>query len=194
MRGVTYIEILAMNQLLYLLLVFTFLIPSHASSGKDMIESKYFGIIEIDWEEEIYIEKRIDLNGRNNECKLMIEPDIEITNSLADQIDLLEVLDEKSRTLFGKYSDDESDIISSFIEFYLADPAPWLESELNLADGLTREVLLSNLKLVQLHVYAESEGKTLFVLDYSLNPDFTDELLVVVYDSKGNFQKITSES
>jgi len=52
-----------------------------------MIESKYFGLIEADWEEEIYVEKSIDLNGRNSECKLMIEPDIEITNALADQID-----------------------------------------------------------------------------------------------------------
>ena len=77
---------------------YSFFIPSHVSSEKDTIESKYFGIIETDWEEAAYIERSIDLNGNNSECKLMIEPEIEITNSLADQIESLEILDEKSRT------------------------------------------------------------------------------------------------
>jgi len=76
-----------MNQLLWMLLIFIFSLTSLASSESGMIESKYFGLIEADWEEEIYVEKSIDLNGRNSECKLMIEPDIEITNALADQID-----------------------------------------------------------------------------------------------------------
>ena len=183
-----------MNQLLRILLIFTFSQASLASSEKDMFESKYFGLIEVDWEEEIYIEKSIDLNGKSSECKLMIEPDIEITNDLTDKIDSLEALDNKSRELFRKYSNEENGIVTSFVEFYLSDPHPWLNSELHFTGDLTKEVLLNNLKLVQLHIYLESEGNILFVLDYSLNPDFTDQLLVVVFDSKGNFQKVTSES
>jgi len=94
------------------------------------------------------------------------------------------------------FNDEEADTVRTYIEHHLEDMDPEELNELiNPADkkNSKEKQLLKKLHLVRVGLYPDSED-SFAVFDYSINPELTQYLVVLVIDETGNLNYLTMES
>jgi len=181
----------------YIILLFGFLFPSQkllATEEATMINTKYFGQIDIDWESEVEIRSDIDINNRKSSCLLMIDPDVKVTKELSTLLDSLPELDSAARKAFDAYNKD--DLIDNFIEHHI--DILKLENDILNSFGITGELnrsdFLKALIISQVNVRVSGINEFQLFVDYMLDDEISNDILVVTFSVTGNVLEIIHES
>ena len=159
-----------------------------------MINTEYFGQIDIDWESEEEIRSEIEVNGRKSSCLLMIDPDVNVTKDLSTLLDSLADLDRTARKTFDVYTKDN--LIDYFIEHHL--DTLKLEDEilksLGISGELNHSTFFKALIISQVYVRVSESDEVQVFIDYMLDDEISNDILVVTFNMSGEVLEIMHES
>ena len=160
--------------------------------------TKYFGEIDLDNVEEYY-ETEIEVQGRPVEITINITGsktiDLDSIQAVEDYLDNLTINEENIRQII--YQDfKEKGEAKNYIDFQveeldkddISDLIESADKKLN-----KKEKLLSVLYLLRIGFYPEKEDKAFAVYDYTIEEEYTDDLLVIIIGKDNNI-KLTIES
>ena len=160
-------------------------------------ELPYFGTITLSDARDYEVEN-IKINDNNVSIDLNFELDKINRKTLIgvrDILENLESIDKKNQNEFRNYISEDG-MIREYFNFYIEGyESQQLNDYLKDADqNLPMELrLLNATKLKRVGIYPDSPN-FFAVLDYRVLAEYSDQILVVILNEKGEIQKITVES
>ena len=182
------------NLRIIIILISMALLPQNslATEEAQMITTKYFGRIDIDWEMEVEIRSEIEINNRKSSCLLMIEPDVKVTDELSKRIDNLSEFDQTARNFFDENGNDG--LIGWFIKHHIETFENEIANSLGVTGELTHSKFLNVLKIEQVVVQMSEMNEVLFIVDYSIGTEISNDILVVSFHMNGEIKELMHES
>jgi hypothetical protein len=166
--------------------------------NKEIVELKFFGKIDLNKTEE-YIDVSANINGNEISIDLnfieekiskqTIEPTIYILDNLS------EIEKKAQKLIFEDYK--IQNVVIDYIEHHLQEFSD--ENLLSLGIVQTEKLeekklkFLNKIKLVRIGIYPE-DFDSIAIFDYTIGRDLTQYLIVLRFDSEGNFVEIVMES
>jgi hypothetical protein len=162
------------------------------------INTKIFGKINFNLAEGIYTTKQIELNNKSLNCDLYVEEDsfenkeTQVKEAF-ELIDKLETLVQDAKKKLIQEKQNSNDIIQPFIEFHFDELREELEQKF---PGISHDNFLDFIKLRSVNLIGDEEDENKFViqLDFCIDKDLSDELLVVNFNKRGKIINIAHES
>lgn len=162
----------------------------------------YFGEIDLDNVEEYYY---VEIEYKDNELNLDLNfEELLIAPAVATQIkhilDNIEAYDIQNRLYIdADYAKaKEGSFVNDFVNYHLEDIGEEIceDIAIDLTATDRDEQFIKKLKLVRVGMYPDSkrENGGFAVFDYSIDPEITDQLLVVNVDALGNLLNVSWES
>lgn len=161
----------------------------------------HFGLIDLDNIEEYYdaeveykdAEVSLDINFEESTLEQHIAMRIKYI------LENIEVYDIKNRVYIdANYAKENNSLVSDFVNYHLEEIGDEIGEDINIdLEASDRdEQFIKKLKLIRLGLYPDSKSENggFAVFDYSIDPEVTDQLLVVNVDAEGNLQHISWES
>lgn len=158
--------------------------------------TKIFGILEIDPSDGLFIDKVITLNGKTFECNLYISEDFierqeKSLDRVIEMLDNLDNFEKRARTQLIE-EQHSNGLIKSFITFHFDELSE--EMKESVSSEIMPENFLDFIKLSSVNIHTDAEEAFIFQLDFCINPEISDELLVVNFGSDGEILRILHES
>ena len=149
---------------------------------------------------EPYYDVDIEFNGRQIQIDLNFD-EKEIDASRLDTvkrfIENIQKFDEQNKTYFlDDYNDEEGDTVKFYLEEFWAEIDQEQFSEatgFEAGDDEPERRLLEKLHLVRVGLYPDNDD-VFAIFDYSIGTDFTNYLIVINTDEKGEMDYMTMES
>jgi hypothetical protein len=165
------------------------------------IQSSIFGVIELDPVDSTFQRTEILVNGVSSTCSLFIgEGLVDQPDVLARTFAWLEDLNALDRRARQAFLEDRLHATAGVVAGYIAE-LEGLDDEIiaQLFEetdpaAITTEVVLSQLKLCGVGLHLEQSFGLTVNLDYCVNPEFTDELLVARFNDDGQVLTLAHES
>ncbi|MBW8244032.1 DUF2004 domain-containing protein [Muricauda oceani] len=181
-----------MKQILIIAIMFSFFGCKNKTE-----ELPYFGTITLSNARDYEIEN-IKINNNNVSIDLNFELDKINRKTLSNVrsiLESLESIDKQNQNKFRNYISEDG-MVQDYFNFYIQEyDFQQLNNYLNDADqSLLIELrLLNATKLKRVGIYPDSPS-SFAVLDYKVFDEYSDQILVVVLNEKGEIEKITIES
>jgi len=159
----------------------------------------YFGIIDPNNLEDYY-DVEIDLNGREIQVDLNFESktiDTTILDSVKRFIDNISEFDNKNKTHIDQdYRNEDCDTVREYVGYCIEECSKDELSEFIDYTSKTaspKAQLMKSLQLVRVGFYPDSED-SFAIFDYSINPEITNQLVVIFTHQTGEMNYMTIES
>ena len=161
------------------------------------IDNKIFGNINVDAKEGAYIsEAAFSNNGRDSRCSLFIGEGFELSehiNLVSNLLDDICKLDEDSRKALSDQNKDNNTTIKDYVEFHLEEVPDEVREKTGNSE-ISSEAFIDSLDLCGVGVHIDSENVISLNCDYCIGKDFSDELLVVRFNTDKMITDIVNES
>ncbi|SBS70609.1 DUF2004 domain-containing protein [uncultured Microbacterium sp.] len=162
------------------------------------IEHDYFGLLESGPDGSIFWSESVDLGDQRVTVDLTAPDQDDVSAAALDvaaaMISSIEDIDMQARNAMVDELDDRT---SEVIEYILQQQAQLGESIEDVLVDISGDVhvdIIRSLQLVSMTILADEHGGSdpFAVLEYALDPDATDEVLLVNLTSDGAVQSVTS--
>lgn len=162
------------------------------------IEHDYFGLLESGPDGSIFWSEVVDFADQRVTVDLTAPDQDDVSQAALDvaaaMISSLEDIDMQSRNAMVSELDDRT---SEVTEYLLQQQATFGEALEELMVDISGDVhmdIIRSLQLVSMTILADEHGGAdpFAVLEYALDPDATDEVLLVNLSSDGDVQSVTS--
>jgi hypothetical protein len=163
------------------------------------ITTTLLGELTVPVEEGLFEDYTLPLGGKEVTFNMFIfenflnEETAKITAMFIDSIPLM--YDKARKEITARAADSE--LIDCFFREGVAETNEDYLLELCQADSreeITKEMFLAALELRGLHIWQNKDGEVRSVLDFSLDEEYTDELLVISFNQALDVVDITNES
>ncbi|GAA3772642.1 hypothetical protein GCM10022240_25880 [Microbacterium kribbense] len=162
------------------------------------IEHDYFGLLESGPDGSIFWSETIELGDQAVAVDLTAPDENDVAQAALDvaaaMITSLEALDRTARNAMVSELDDRTSEVIEYILQQQARLGEELEDFLVDISGDTHIDIIRSLRLVSMTILADEHGGTdpFAVLEYALDPDSTDDVLLVNLNTDGDVQSVTS--
>ncbi len=156
------------------------------------ITGRLFGDIEYDSEDGLWEYINISLDGRSCQCRLDIESELEDVALIQKLMDAIPEMMEKSKAAFLQ-GYPENDTIALFVDYQIEEiehDTLMTCLDVQTEEGITPQNFLRKLQLTGVSI----DGSYECVMDFCLDKDVTDALLVVTFDESLKILSIRHES
>jgi hypothetical protein len=162
------------------------------------IEHDYFGLLESGPDGSIFWSETIVLGDQAVSVDLTAPDEHDVSRAALDvaaaMITSLESLDQAARNAMLAELDDRTSEVIEYILQQQQTLGDDLEDMLVDISGDTHVDIIRSLRLMSMTILADEHGgsEPFAVLEYALDPDSTDEVLLVNLDTDGDVQSVTS--
>ena len=162
------------------------------------IEHDYFGLLESGPDGSIFWSETIELGDQAVSVDLTAPDEHDVSRAALDvaaaMITSLESLDQAARNAMLAELDDRTSEVIEYILQQQQTLGDDLEDMLVDISGDTHVDIIRSLRLMSMTILADEHGgrEPFAVLEYALDPDSTDEVLLVNLDTDGDVQSVTS--
>jgi len=162
------------------------------------IEHDYFGLLESGPDGSIFWSETIELGDQAVSVDLTAPDEHDVSRAALDveaaMITSLESLDQAARNAMLAELDDRTSEVIEYILQQQQTLGDDLEDMLVDISGDTHVDIIRSLRLMSMTIRADEHGgsEPFAVLEYALDPDSTDEVLLVNLDTDGDVQSVTS--
>jgi hypothetical protein len=162
------------------------------------IEHDYFGLLESGPDGSIFWSETVELGDQAVTVDLTAPDEDDVSQAALDvaagMIASLEAIDRISRNAMVSELDDRTSEVIEFILQQQESLGDDLEDYLVDISGDTHIDIIRSLRLISLTILADEHGGTepFAVLEYGLDPDETDDVLLVNLNTDGDVQSVTS--
>ncbi|MRH29571.1 DUF2004 domain-containing protein [Microbacterium sp. SYP-A9085] len=162
------------------------------------IEHDYFGLLESGPDGSIFWSETIELGDQAVSVDLTAPDEHDVSRAALDvaaaMITSLESLDQAARNAMLAELDDRTSEVIEYILQQQQTLGADLEDMLVDISGDTHVDIIRSLRLMSMTILADEHGgsEPFAVLEYALDPDSTDEVLLVNLDTDGDVQSVTS--
>ncbi len=162
------------------------------------IEHDYFGLLESGPDGSIFWSESVELGDQHVTIDLTAPDQDDVSAAALDvaaaMISSLEAVDLRSRNAMVTELDERTSEVTEYLLQQQEALGADLESVLVDISGDTHIDIIRSLQLVSVTILADEHGGTdpFAVLEYALDPDNTDEVLLVNLTSDGDIQSVTS--
>ncbi|MFV0373035.1 DUF2004 domain-containing protein [Microbacterium sp.] len=162
------------------------------------IEHDYFGLLESGPDGSIFWSEVVDFGDQSATVDLTAPDQDDVSADALDiaaaMISSLEEIDLRSRGAMIAELDDRT---SEVIEYILQQQEEWGDELSEMLVDISGDVhvdVIRSLRLVSMTILADEHGggDPFAVLEYALDPDATEEVLLVNITSDGSIQSVTS--
>jgi Protein of unknown function (DUF2004) len=165
------------------------------------IQTRIFGLIELDPVHSTFQRTEILVNGVSSICSLFIgEGLVDQPDVLARTFTWLEDLNALDQRVRRAFLEDRLTSTTGVVAGYISE-LEGLDDEIIARlfkktdlTAISTEAFISQLKLCGVGLHLEQSFGLTVNLDYSLNPEFTDELLVARFNDDGAVLTLAHES
>jgi hypothetical protein len=162
------------------------------------IEHDYFGLLESGPDGSIFWSEIIDFGDQRVTVDLTAPDQDDVSPAALDvaaaMISSLEAIDLQSRNAMVSELDDRTSEVTEYILQQQESLGEALDDFLVDVSGDTHMDIIKSMQLVSMTILADEHGGAdpFAVLEYALDPDATDEVLLVNLTSDGDVQSVTS--
>jgi hypothetical protein len=162
------------------------------------IEHDYFGLLESGPDGSIFWSETIELGDQAVSVDLTAPDEHDVSRAALDvaaaMITSLESLDRSARNAMVSELDDRTSEVIEYILQQQEALGEELDDLLVDVSGDTHIDVIRSLRLVSMTILADEHGgsEPFAVLEYALDPESTDDVLLVNLDTDGNVQSVTS--
>lgn len=162
------------------------------------IEHDYFGLLESGPDGSIFWSETIELGDQAVSVDLTAPDEDDVSRAALDaaagMITSLEALDRAARNAMVSELDDRTSEVIEFILQRQEALGDALEDLLVDISGDTHIDIIRSLRLASMTILADEHGgeEPFAVLEYALDPDDTDDVLLVNIDTDGDILSVTS--
>lgn len=162
------------------------------------IEHDYFGLLESGPDGSIFWSETVELGDQSVAVDLTAPDEDDVSQAALDvaaaMITSLEAVDRSARNAMLAELDDRTSEVIEYILQQQQSLGDDLEDYLVDISGDTHIDIIRSLRLVSMTILADEHGGTdpFAVLEYALDPDETDDVLLVNLDTNGDVQSVTS--
>jgi hypothetical protein len=162
------------------------------------IEHDYFGLLESGPDGSIFWSETIELGDQAVAVDLTAPDEQDVSRTALDvaaaMITSLETLDRSARNAMVSELDDRTSEVIEYILQQQESLGDELDGLLVDISGDTHIDIIRSLRLMSMTILADEHGgsEPFAVLEYALDPDSTDEVLLVNLDTDGDVQSVTS--
>ena len=159
-----------------------------------VFESRFFGDVVV--EKGAFVRRETSLGSRVLTRSLFVGDEFGADQALLDRaaslVDTMETLDQRAREAI----DAEGDDVPGYVTFHLEELEDDVLRRIFGADraAIDRAAFLAKLDLVGVAVHVREPAGFSLVLDYSLGPSVSDQLLAVTFDMEGRATRVSHES
>lgn len=162
------------------------------------IHTSLIGTLEVSVSDGLYQHCEFELGGHTQLIALYIVEDFltkEHVGTVQHLIDQIPTMYQKAKNHITN-SASSNEIMEQYATFHIEELAEDLLSllELNSIDELTPEIFMNVLEPRSIRIGPNNKGAIECSFDYSLPEDYSDELLVVSFDSNLEIYHVTQES
>lgn len=162
------------------------------------IEHDFFGLLESGPDGSIFWSENVDLGDQTVTVDLTAPDQDDVSPAALDVaaalVSSLEQIDRNARNAMLAEVDDRTSEVTEYILQEQDELGDDLESYLVDISGDVSVDVIRSLQLMSLTILADEHGGTdpFAVLEYALDPDATDDVLLVNLTSDGSVQSVTS--
>ncbi len=162
------------------------------------IEHDYFGLLESGPDGSIFWSETVDFADQRVTIDLTAPDQEDVSQAALDvaaaMISSLENIDLRSRNAMVSELDDRTSEVTEYLLQQQESLGDEIEDVLVDISGDTHIDIIRSLQLVSMTILADEHGGVdpFAVLEYALDPDATDEVLLVNLTSDGEVQSVTS--
>ena len=162
------------------------------------IEHDYFGLLESGPDGSIFWSEHVELGDQHVTIDLTAPDQDDVSEAALDvaaaMISALEAIDLKSRNAMVTELDDRTSEVTEYLLHQHEALGEEIEDVLVDISGDVHIDIIRSLQLVSMTILADEHGGSdpFAVLEYALDPDDTDEVLLVNLTSDGDVQSVTS--
>jgi hypothetical protein len=162
------------------------------------IEHDYFGLLESGPDGSIFWSENVDLGDQTVTVDLTAPDQDDVSEAALDVaaslIASIEMIDRTARNAMVSELDDRTSEVTEYILQLQAELGTEIEDMLVDISGDTHIDVIRSLQLMSMTILADEHGgKDPFaVLEYALDPDATDDVLLVNLGSDGDVLSVTS--
>jgi hypothetical protein len=162
------------------------------------IEHDYFGLLESGPDGSIFWSETIELGDQAVSVDLTAPDEDDVSAAALDvaaaMITSLEDVDRSARSAMLAELDDRTSEVIEYILQQQEELGEDLEDFLVDISGDTHVDIIRSLRLMSMTILADEHGGTdpFAVLEYALDPDATDDVLLVNLNTDGDVQSVTS--
>lgn len=162
------------------------------------IEHDYFGLLESGPDGSIFWSETVDFADQRVTVDLTAPDQDDVSQDALDvaaaMISSLEQIDMQSRNAMVSELDDRTSEVTEYLLQQQESFGDEIEDVLVDISGDTHIDIIRSLQLVSMTILADEHGGAdpFAVLEYALDPDATDEVLLVNITSDGEVQSVTS--
>ncbi|GGH39639.1 DUF2004 domain-containing protein [Microbacterium album] len=162
------------------------------------IEHDFFGLLESGPDGSIFWSENIDLGDQNVTVDLTAPDQNEVSRAALDaaaaMVSSLEELDRRARIAMLGEVDNRASEVTEYILMQQETLGEELEDFLVDISGDPAVDIIRSLQLMSMTILADEHGgeDPFAVLEYALDPDAADDVLLVNLDSDGSVQSVTS--
>ncbi|MCT9001546.1 DUF2004 domain-containing protein [Microbacterium memoriense] len=162
------------------------------------IEHDYFGLLESGPDGSIFWSEHVELGDQHVTIDLTAPDQDDVSEAALDvaaaMISALEAIDLKSRNAMVTELDDRTSEVTEYLLQQQEALGEEIEDVLVDISGDVHIDIIRSLQLVSMTILADEHGGSdpFAVLEYALDPDDTDEVLLVNLTSDGDVQSVTS--
>lgn len=162
------------------------------------IEHDFFGLLESGPDGSIFWSENVDLGDQSVTVDLTAPDQEDVSEAALDVaaalVSGLEEIDHTARNAMVSELDDRTSEVIEYILRQQSSLGDELKSLLVDDSGDQHIDIIRSLQLMSMTILADEHGGTdpFAVLEYALDPDATDDALLVNLDSEGQVQSVTS--
>ena len=161
----------------------------------------HFEKIQIENLEEYY-NVDIQFNGKEIQIDLNFENktiDASTFDKIKNFLENIEKFDKQNEDYIkSDFENENGDTVKEYVTFHIEELGDDFLEQMDISSDETDKVqiLLTKLHLRRIGLYPDGKYDTSYfaVFDYSFNPEFTDQLIVVKTDENGNLDHLSWES
>lgn len=162
------------------------------------INTSSIGTIEVSNRDGLFGDYEFELDGQKTPVSLFIIEDFlnkDNASTVEYFIDHVPAMYQKAKNYIS-LSASSNEVIQEYISCHIEEPFSELVSlfHLDSIDQLTPELFVNSLELLTIRISPDSNGVIECFFDFSLPENYTDELLVISFDSTLEIHHITQES
>ncbi|MER7796145.1 DUF2004 domain-containing protein [Microbacterium sp. NPDC096154] len=162
------------------------------------IEHDFFGLLESGPDGSIFWSENVDLGDQNVTVDLTAPDQDDVSpaalDAAASMVSALEEIDRRGRMAMLAEVDDRASEVTEYILMQQATLGDELEDFLVDVSGDPAVDIIRSLQLMSMTILADEHGgeDPFAVLEYALDPDAADDVLLVNLDSRGTVLTVTS--
>ncbi|MDD7929798.1 DUF2004 domain-containing protein [Microbacterium thalli] len=162
------------------------------------IEHDYFGLLESGPDGSIFWSDQVEIGDQTVTVDLTAPDQEDVSPAALDvaaaMISSIETIDLSARNAMVSEISDRTSEVTEFILQQQEELGEDIESFLVDVSGDTHMDVIRSLQLISMTILADEHGGSdpFAVLEYALDPDSTDEVLLVNLTSDGSIQSVTS--